>query len=126
MIFKHESVILPLYKSLVKPLLEYAVQCWSPHHAKYIEILERVQRRATKMIPSLRNLPYNLRLKKLRLQTLELRRLRGQLIEVFKILKGFDKVNNVIFRDDNIITRNNEYKLKGKRFRIDIVIYFFC
>ncbi len=50
--FKNKDIILPLYNSLVTPHLEYAVQFWSPHHAKNIAKLEAVQRRATKMIPS--------------------------------------------------------------------------
>ncbi len=58
-LFNNKDVILPLYNSLVKPNLEYAVQFWSSHHAKDIAKLEGVQRRATKMIPSLRNKPYD-------------------------------------------------------------------
>ncbi len=53
--FKNKNIILPLYDCLFRPHLEYAVQLWSPHLAKDITKLEAVQRRATKMIPSLRN-----------------------------------------------------------------------
>ncbi len=56
--FKNKDIILPLYNSLVRPHLEYAVQFWSPHLAKDIAKLEAVQRRTTKMIPSLRNKAY--------------------------------------------------------------------
>ncbi len=55
--FKNKDVILPLCDSFIRPHLEYAVKFWSPHHAKDIAKLG-VQRRATKMIPSLRNKPY--------------------------------------------------------------------
>ncbi len=58
--FKNKDIILPLYNSLVRPYLEYAVQFWSPHLAKNIAKLEAVQSRATKRIPSLRNKSYDL------------------------------------------------------------------
>ncbi len=51
-----------MYISLVRPHLEYAVQFWSPHHAKDIAKLEAVQCRATKMILSLCNKSYEERL----------------------------------------------------------------
>ena len=123
--YKSKDIILPLYKSLVRPLLEYAVQFWSPYYLKDILTLERIQRRATKMIPSLRNLPYKVRLEKLHLQTLELRRIRGQLIEVFKILNGYDELENLFARDHNVRTRNNGCKLKGKRCCTDVANNFF-
>ncbi len=53
--FKNKDIILPTYISLVRPHLEYAVQIFSPHHAKDIANLEAVQRMATKIIPSLLN-----------------------------------------------------------------------
>ncbi len=65
--FKNKDVILPLYISLVRPHLEYAAQFWSPPHAKDIAKLEAVQRRATKMIMSLRNRSYEERMAQLNL-----------------------------------------------------------
>ncbi len=59
--FRNKDVVLPLYNSFVRPHLEYAVQFWSPHHANDLAKLG-VQRKATKMIPSLRNKPYDERL----------------------------------------------------------------
>merc|ERR1712033_114749 len=56
-----------LYTSLVRPLLEYCVQVWSPYKNKYINLLEGVYRRATRMVPSLKNMNYNQRLKKMTL-----------------------------------------------------------
>ena len=55
-----------LYTSLVRPLLEYCVQVWSPYKRKYINLLEGVYRRATRMVPSLKNMNYNQRLEKMK------------------------------------------------------------
>ena len=74
--------------ALVRPHLEYANQVWAPRHAKHIIMIENVQRRATKLVPSLANLEYEDRLKRLNLPTLAYRRLRGDLIEVYKIMSG--------------------------------------
>ena len=82
-----------LYKALVRPRMEFAIQAWSPYLRKDISKLERVQRRATKLIPSIAHLTYQERLIQLNMTTLEKRRERGDMIEVFKILKGLDRVN---------------------------------
>ncbi len=68
--FKTKDTILPLYTSLVRPHLEYTVQFWAPHHAKDRAKLEAVQRKATKMITSLRNKPYEERMARLNLFSL--------------------------------------------------------
>ena len=70
---KEKSLIVPLYKAIVRPHLEYCIQAWKPHLRKYIDMLEKIQRRATKLIPGLRDLRYEER----GLTTLETRRLRG-------------------------------------------------
>ena len=125
--FKSKDIILQLYKSLVRPLLEYAVQFWSPYLLKDVDMLERVQRRATKMIPGMRSITYEERLKQLKLPSLALRRLRGELIETFKILKGFDDVRKEKFFNLNVtsVTRNNGLKLVGKRFNTNVSKNYF-
>ncbi|MCP4269647.1 MAG: hypothetical protein GY777_29425, partial [Candidatus Brocadiaceae bacterium] len=107
--YRSKDIILPLYTSLVRPHLEYAVQFWAPHLQKDINKLEAVQRRATKLIPSLRNKPYEERLKDLKLFTLKKRRLRGKLIECFKIIKGFTNINpsNLFTFVQNSVTRGH-------------------
>ncbi len=119
--------VLPLYNSFVRPHLEYAVQCWSPHHAQDIAKLEGVHRRATKMIPSLLNKPYEGRLSHLNLFSLEKRRLRGKLIECFKILNGFTNVDPTkLFEiNDSKRTRNNGAKLKCWQVHSDCTKFFF-
>ncbi len=128
-LLKNKDVILPLYTSLVRPHLEYAVQFWSPHHAKDIAKLEGVQRRATKMIPSLRNKTYEERLSTLNMLSLEKRRLRGKLIECFKILSLNDFTNvhrsKLFLIDETLRTRNNGIKLKCKQVNSDSTKIFF-
>ena len=124
--YKSSEIILPLYKSLVRPHLEYCVQAWSPHLVKDINLLEKVQRRATRMIVSLKNIPYEERLKNLGLTTLETRRTRGDLIQVFKILKGFvdvDYANLFILSNTNL--RGHSLKLYKSAVRLDCGKYFF-
>ena len=66
-----------LYKSLVRPRLEFCIQAWSPYHKKDIEVLERVQKRATQMVYGYGDLNYKNRLSLLELLSLEKRRVRG-------------------------------------------------
>ncbi len=125
--FKNKDVTLPLYISLVRPHLEYAVQFWAPHHAKDIAKLEAVQRRATKMIPSLRNKSYEERLARLSLFSLEKRRLRGKIIECFKILKIFTNVDasKLFSISSTSRTRNKGIKLRCKEVQLDCTNFFF-
>ena len=86
--FLDEETFLMLYKGMVRPHLEYANQVWAPRLNKHIEMLENVQRRATKLVPGLKGMEYEDRLRKLKLPTLSYRRLRGDLIEVYKVMTG--------------------------------------
>ena len=108
--------------------MEYCVQAWSPHLAKDIQILENVQRTATKMVPILRKLPYESRLHRLGLTTLERRRIRGDLIETYKILTGKEKVNMEQFfelSNTGHNLRGHNKKLAVNRCRLDTRKYFF-
>ena len=82
-----------LYVTFVRPHLEYASSVWSPYLKKDIKTLELVQRRATKLVPNLKNLKYEKRLKILGLTTLEERRIRGDMIQNYKCLNGYNKID---------------------------------
>lgn len=86
--FKHmnKEVFKLLYISMVRPHLEYASVIWSPHLKKHMDAIERVQRRATKLVPEIKHLSYNDRLRALDLPTLKFRRDRADLIETYSIL----------------------------------------
>ena len=88
----------------MRPHLEYCIQAWNPYLQKDIHILDQVQRRASKLIPTLKNDSYEQRLKILKLTTLKTRRLRGDLIAVCKLFKGFTDVDFNKFLSLNNIT----------------------
>ena len=93
--YKDKQLIVPLHKTIVRPHLEYCIQVLRPYCKKDIYKLERMQRRATKMTPEMRDLSGESRLLECGLTTLETRRLRGEQIEVFKILKNQRTQNSI-------------------------------
>ncbi|KAJ2953439.1 hypothetical protein O0L34_g1033 [Tuta absoluta] len=109
-----KDLFLKIYKGYVRPLLEYGFQIWSPYFQKNIILLDKVQRKATKMVACLRNTEYDERLRQLGLTTLEKRRQRGDLIETYKILTehyNVPELNGIFVFNQNKNLRGHSLKL---------------
>ncbi len=124
---KSTFIVKKLYKSLVRPHLDFCVQAWRPHLKKDIEVLEKVQRRATRMVDGYKGMEYEERLKRIGLTKLELRRERADMLEVFKILKGMEGLDRDHFfidavdgRENGMMTRGHALKLYKKRVRLEV------
>ena len=116
--FIDEDVLINLYKSLVRPHLEYGNLIWYPTLGQSAEI-ENVQRRATKLIPSLKRLKYEDRLEKLKLPSLKHRRKRGDMIQVFKIINQIDDLKQELFFEPTPVEKTrgtiNKLYVKGDK-----------
>ena len=119
------DAFITLYKSLVRPHLEYAVQVWSPYSVAYIKKIEKVQMRATKQ-SSIKHLSYVERLKYLRLPTLHYRRIRGDMIMLFKTVTGIIDSNvSCNFISSHSVTRGNIHKLAQKHVHYNLTKFSF-
>ena len=127
--FKTKEIMVPLFIGIVRPILEYANSTWSPHKKYLIKSLEDVQRQYTKRIFGMRKLEYSERLQRLGLPSLMFRRIRGDMIEVFKILHDYyDPLTTkslLTLNKTNYHTRTNNLKLVKKSFNTKKAQMFF-
>ena len=126
--FLDPSALTTLYKSFVRPLLEYCSVSWCPYYVRDIDALERVQRRFTKILPIHRCLSYDDRLEKYNLSSLYARRIKFDLICVFKIIHGLIDIQPQSFFDfdNDSRTRGHRHKIKHPRFYLDIRKHWFA
>ena len=102
-----------LFTSLVCPHLEYGNVIWHPRSKRAETEIEKVQRRATKLIPKFKHLTYEERLQAINLPSLAYRRRQGDIIQAFKIIKGIDRLNPDLFFQEHstVKTRGHQFKI---------------
>ena len=121
-----QNMFLQLFKSLVRQLIETSVAVWAPYKKTDIAELERVQRRATKQVPDPKHLDYSERLEKIGLPTLVFRRIRGDVIEIFKIMAGiYDNEVTSTIPKGNEHTRGHQRKIFIRGARLNLRNNFF-
>jgi hypothetical protein len=125
--YRDKRTFLQLYKQYVRPHLEFSVQAWSPWTVADKELLEKVQKRAVGMVSGLRSRDYEERLKEIGLTTLEERRHRADMLQMYQIMHGGDSLDSGIWfrphtaaantrlRSDALNVRPNHGRLEIRR-----------
>jgi hypothetical protein len=115
--FLDREAFMTLYKAMVRPHLEYAAPVWNPTMIKHKRLIENVQRRATKLVPELRDKPYTERLKQIGLPTLEYRRLRMDMVQTYRLTHGLEDISadRLLILDNRGHTRGHSYKIFKER-----------
>ena len=120
--FVDSATLKILINSFIRPHLEYCIQAWRPFYHKSISLLEKTFRSFTKRCPETSQKPYPERLKVLGLTSLQARFDRGDLLQTFKILRGFDPLPTDLFFSRVTVrkTRGHDFKLQPLLFRTNI------
>ena len=122
-----QETLLTLYKTIIRPIIDYGNIIWFPVLKKDIRAVENVQRRLTRLLPELSHLSYEERLRELNLTTLHYRRYRMDMIQVFKILNNIDDVKmDGMFEYSEINTRGHSKKLVKPRALKTLRLNSFC
>jgi len=119
-----------IYKTYIRPHLKFCIQAWSTHFIKDIEVMERVQKASTHLVPQLKKYSYTVRLKKIEIgiTSLKNRRLRGDITEVYKLSTGKEQIDyKQFFRlaENHYGVEGHEKKLNKDRSRLDTRKFFF-
>ena len=125
---KDRATLLRAFTVYVRPLLEYASTVWSPYQIGDIDKLESVQRHFTKRLQGMHSKSYSDRMKLLGLESLEVRRLRADLLYTYKLLFGHVNIDwsNMFTLHYGINTRGHKYKLFVQHSRVNVRKYFYC
>ena len=117
-----------LYKAIVRPHLEYAATIWNPYKEGYIDNLETVQHRATKLLENISHLSYPERLAAINLLTLVYRHIRGDMIKAFKIIINIynSRVTNFLSKSSFSTTKGHNFKLQHANFIIRKWLFSIC
>ena len=110
------EIVIPLYKALVRQHLEFGVAVWGgfiKSKRRQLHVIEKVQLRATKILESVKGMPYEERLRKLKLPTMTYRRARGLMMKVWKHINSYD---TAVISPTFQFTRSARYPLQLKRF----------
>ncbi len=118
--FIDKGIFKTLFTSLVRPHLEYGNIIWSPYYKKDIKVIENVQRRGSKMVPELKDLGYEERLKRLSLPSLVYRRFRGDMIETYKYIHGYYDVKSVLNMNTYGKTKGHNLKIFNDRYNTNV------
>ena len=121
LVYFDKETVRMLYCALVRPHLEYANVIWHPRYKKHIYMLEKVQRKATRLVPGMEQRTYAERLRILRLPSLVYRRFRGDAIEIYKHTHGMYETSMRVPLENRpvIKTRGHAYRLSKERVRLD-------
>ena len=123
------SMMRKIITTMIRPRLEYAAVVWSPHMKKDVWKLERIQKAATKMVPELKDKTYEERLKEMNLPTLQDRRERGDLITMYKLVNGMERIDGqnlvTVIGGGNSRTRGHSKKILKSQCLRDVKKYSF-
>ena len=114
--FLDKDLFRMLFTSFVRPHLEYAQATWAPFLAKHVNLIENVQKRATRLVDGFKDLEYSERLRNLQLPTLAHRRHRGDMIEVWKHFNVYDRATlSTSFQPKHRTSRAHKFQLFHQR-----------
>ena len=118
-----EHTVPILYKALVRPILEYGNIIWGSHYSSNKHKIDRVQHRATRLVPGFDKISYEERLRRLKLPSLQYRRKRGDMIQTYKIMRGFDRIDPAVFFKflPSQVTRGHRFKIHEQQAQCQVM-----